>query len=112
MARLRKSLLAASTPERHAILEAERLARRIAVEVECAERCSADPAGIADCTDVAVRVSRVRWFRSKGDVCVRTVVIMGGTGRMVSFNWRVPVPYRPPRSSRIEVNWGLSPARL
>lgn len=109
MARWRKSFLAATTAERDALLQAEAHARRIAVQVECAERCADSAVGIADCTDVRIKVSRVRWFRSNGSLCVRTSVIMDRSGRIHSFNWRVPVPFRVPRARRSVHSWGLTP---
>lgn len=110
MSRFRTTLNAANSAERDALLKVEAIARKTAVELECQERCASSPIGMADCSDIGVRATQLHWCRNNGDLLVRARVHVRPSKRLVVFRWRVPVPYRSPRSRVIQVNWGLTPA--
>jgi hypothetical protein len=72
--RWRQGLGAASAAERAAIIYAEHIGRQDSVTSICAERCSQHPVGLAECGDVSIMSSRVKWCRHRGSLLVVVVV--------------------------------------
>lgn len=94
MVRMQKSIKSLSNQERTAYVAAEKHARRLAVELECADRCVASALGLADCSDIRVSRSCLDWGRSGGDLCVRAMVYIRSSRRVYTFLWRISLPYR------------------
>lgn len=91
MPQYRKGISNATTPERVTLLEAELLARTQAVESVVAELCARAPYGLADCPELAVWASSIRWFRHQRRLYIIIRVVVGPPKRIVTFRWRTPM---------------------
>lgn len=87
--RWKTTLNALSTAERTRLCDAQEKAERLAVEVNCAERCVRDPVGIADCSDIRVALSRFMWKRSGGRILVVFRVWLEPDDRYFECKWRL-----------------------
>lgn len=87
--------------EREAYLACERHAPRLAVELECAERCVASPLGLADCSDIKPGRIDLEWVRKQGRLYVRANVYVRSSGSCHTFRWRIHLPYS---AARVTVN--------
>lgn len=95
--RWRTGLSGATAAERLNLLELEYLARRRAIELDCAERCAEHSIGMADCSDIRVSSSRLGWGRHSGYLYVVCAVTLAPSSRVRSLKYRVPAPKRKPK---------------
>lgn len=107
MSRYRTGLSGATTAERDALVRAQELATRMALQHEVAILCSQSPIGMAECTHLRVLKARCDWFRKGGKLNCKFRVWVAPSQRLITYLWRVPVPFRVPDSRYIRLKWGL-----
>lgn len=95
--RWRRGLSGATAAERLKLLELEYLARRSAIELDCAQRCAEHRIGMADCSDIRVSSSRLGWGRLNGHLYVVCDVTLAPSSSVRVLKYRVTAPKRKPK---------------
>jgi hypothetical protein len=87
--RWRKGLSGATGLERAALLRCEREASQMALATECNQRCAQHPLGLADCADIEVLRTRLRWFRLQRHIYAVIACDMNVGGTVHIYRWRL-----------------------
>jgi hypothetical protein len=87
--RLFQGVSRARTGERLRLLEAERIAKQMALMAECDKRLAEHTLGLCDCSDIRVFGGKLRWCRAQGHLLVVVEIWVEPALEVYVYKWRL-----------------------